>query len=414
MKHVIIGTGPAGVTAAETLRGIDPEAEILMFGEEPGVPYARMAIPYYLNDKIAEEGTALRKQTDFYSEKHIEVMNQKVTSVDGAGKSITLDNGETVPFDRLLIASGSSPVRPNIPGFDSARVHSCWTLADARNIHRLAMPDTHVVLMGAGFIGGIILEALARRGVKLHVVEMENRMVPRMMNETSGAMLKSWCEQQGVEIYTGTSVQSIEDCSDGVKATLSNGVTLSAVLVVSAVGVQPNVDFLTGSGVDLATGVPVNDYLETNVEGIFAAGDVAHGKDFSSEQYHIQAIQPTAVDHGRIAAHNMAGHQIVHQGSLNMNILDTLGLVSASFGEWQGVSGGESVELVQPEQFRYLQLQFDDDCLVGANSVGHCDHIGVIRGLIQSKVRLGVWKARLMRNPLRLMEAYIDSTQLVS
>ena len=126
----------------------------------------------------------------------------------------------------------------------------------------------------------------------------------------------------------------------------------------------------------------------------------------------IQAIQPTAVEHGRIAAHNMvAGCPVAHTGNLNMNVLDTLGLISSSFGLWQGVDGGESAELLDAERFRYLNLQFKEDCLVGASSLGLTDHVGVLRGLIQSGKGLGVWKERLMRDPTRIMEAYLGAVQ---
>jgi NAD(P)H-nitrite reductase large subunit len=126
----------------------------------------------------------------------------------------------------------------------------------------------------------------------------------------------------------------------------------------------------------------------------------------------VLAIQPTAAEHGRIAASNMAAAgSSMHQGSVVMNVLDTLGLISSSFGAWQGVRGGDSAELSDPARYRYLSLQFDDDVLVGANCLGLTQHIGVLRGLIQSRLRLGKWKARLLRDPTRIMEAYLGATQ---
>jgi NAD(P)H-nitrite reductase large subunit len=265
--------------------------------------------------------------------------------------------------------------------------------------------------MGAGFIGSIILEALAARGVDLTVVELENRMVPRMMNEASGGLIKRWCEQRGVRVLTSTRVEAITG-GNPLAVSLSTGETLIANLVISATGVAPNTQFLEGSNVDIDQGILVNEYLESSVANLFAAGDVAQGRDFSTGDYTIQAIQPTAVDHGRVAASNMtSGHEQLHRGSLNMNVLDTMGLVSTSFGAWEGVSGGESAELNAPDRFQYLNLQFHDDVLVGANTLGHTNHIGVMRGLIQTGLHLGVWKDRLLDNPLCLMEAYVAATQ---
>jgi NAD(P)H-nitrite reductase large subunit len=146
---------------------------------------------------------------------------------------------------------------------------------------------------------------------------------------------------------------------------------------------------------------------------IYAAGDVARGKDFCTGGDSVQAVQPTAANHARIAARNMAGRATPHRGSINMNVLASLRLVSASFGQWMGVDGGDSSELSDPESFSFLNLQFQDDVLVGASSLGLTEHVGVVRGLIQSRVRLGAWKARLRKDPTRIMEAYVGRPQAV-
>lgn len=411
MDHVIIGAGPAGVIAAESLREIDPNSTIRLIGDEPEPPYSRMAIPYCLIDRVPEAGTYLRKTDRHFENLKIELLQDQAVSVSPAEGTIALASGASVPFDRLLVASGSSPASPPIDGIELPGVHPCWTLADYRNIAARADRDARVVLMGAGFIGCIILEALAVRGVDLTVVELENRMVPRMMNDASGGLIKRWCEQQGVRVLTSTRVEGISG-GDPLDVTLSDGTSLAADLVISATGVVPNTQFLDGSGVDIEHGVLVDDRLETSVAGIFAAGDVAQGRDFSTGSYSVQAIQPTAVEHGRVAASNMIeGREQLHRGSLNMNVLDTMGLVSISFGAWEGVSNGESTELNDPNAFQYLSLQFDGDVLVGANALGHTQHVGVLRGLIQTGLHLGPWKDRLIDNPLRLMEAYVAATQ---
>ena len=411
MNYVIIGAGPAGVIAAEALRRIDSAASVKVIGDEPEAPYSRMAIPYCLIDRVAEEGTHLRKTDGHFDDLNIEVINDRALSVSPIEGSLALESGTTVSYDRLLVATGSTPISPPIEGMDLPGVHPCWTLADYRNIAARADKGAKVVLMGAGFIGSIILEALAARGVDLTVVELENRMVPRMMNEASGGLIKRWCEQRGVRVLTSTRVDGITG-GDPLAVSLSNGETLTANLVISATGVAPNTQFLQGSGVNIDQGILVNERLESSVENLFAAGDVAQGRDFSTGDYTIQPIQPTAVDHGRVAASNMtSGHAQLDRGSLNMNVLDTMGLVSTSFGAWEGLGGGESAELNDPDRFQYLNLQFHEDVLVGANTLGHTDHIGVLRGLIQTGLHLGVWKDRLLKNPLCLMEAYVAATQ---
>ena len=205
MIYVVVGSGPAGVVATEQLRKLDPLANITLVGAEPEPPYSRMAIPYYLTSKIEERGTYLRKNSSHYESLGINVVQQRATSIDTEFNRLITDDGAVRRYDKLLIATGASPVVPPVPGIDSPGVHNCWTLEDARAIVKLAKPGASVVLMGAGFIGCIILESLALRNVNLTVVEMENRMVPRMMNDVSGNMIKSWCELKGCLLYTSPS-----------------------------------------------------------------------------------------------------------------------------------------------------------------------------------------------------------------
>lgn len=416
MHHVIIGAGPAGVTAAESIRQHDQESRVTVIHGEPGEPYSRMAIPYYLVGQIGAEGAEMRKDANHFSSLGIDIVHGSVTGLDASAGFVKLDDGSKIPYDRLLIASGSSPVRLPIPGIDLPGVVNCWTLNDAHQIADVCHPGNRAVLIGAGFIGCIILEALARSGVDLTVVEAENRMVPRMMNEVSGGLIKRWCEGLGVNIHTSSRVHEIDEVVGAsgqrqLRVVLDGGETYEADMVIAATGVRPNIAFLSGSGVEIDNGIVVDDCFRTNLPGVFAAGDVCQGYDFSTGSKMVQAIQPTAVDHGRYAAANMVGIPMPHPGSINMNILDTMGLVSSSFGLWMGVEGGDSAELVDLDGFRYINLQFSDDVLVGASSLGLTNHVGVLRGLIQSKCRLGSWKEVLLDNPMRFVEAYIATSQ---
>ncbi len=415
MAHVIIGAGPAGVIAAENLRKAAPDAAIKVIGDEAGAPYSRMAIPYLLTGAIDEAGTLLRKCPDHYSRHNIDLVHDRVEAVASGAQQVRLAGGDTLSYDSLLIATGSRPVPPPIPGIDLAGVYPCWTLEDARNVARLATKGSKVVLMGAGFIGCIILESLALRGVELTVIEMEQHVVPRMLNEVPARLIEEWCASKGVRILTATRAIAIEQVGSeaGLAVTLDNGETLAADLVIAATGVRPNIAFLEGSGIATDQGVLVDRQLRSSVSNIFAAGDVAQGVDFSTGNYSVHAIQPTAADHGRIAALNMAGRDIESQGSVIMNVLATLGLVSSSFGLWQGAAGGDSAELIEAERYRYLRLQFEDDVLVGSTSLGLTQHVGVLRGLIQGRIRLGRWKDRLMADPTRIMEAYLAATRAI-
>ncbi|MFN4064436.1 MAG: FAD-dependent oxidoreductase, partial [Parazoarcus communis] len=179
-------------------------------------------------------------------------------------------------------------------------------------------------------------------------------------------------------------------------------------------GVAPNVAFLEGTGVHVAKGVLVDDKLETSVPGIYAAGDVAEAPDLFTGAHLVAAIQPNAADQARVAALNMAGRQTRLNGVLAINVLDTLGLISTSFGQWWGETadkGGQGVEHVDETRSRYLSLQFKDDVLIGATSIGLTEHVGALRGLIHGQVRLGKWKDRLLETPLAFVEAYVATSQ---
>jgi NAD(P)H-nitrite reductase large subunit len=258
------------------------------------------------------------------------------------------------------------------------------------------------------------MEALAARGVDLSVVEMGDRMVPRMMGPTAGGMIRDWCESKGVRVYTSTRIEAVEPGAP-LRVRLSNGQTLEADLLISAAGVKPTIGFLADSGITCLQGVLTDEHMQTNVPGIYAAGDCAQAYDKVSGQTIISAIQPNAAEQARVAALNMARHpqppQAELKGVTQINVLDTLGLISASFGNWQGVPGGEHVELTDAAAHRHLSLQFQDDVLVGCNSVGWTEHVGVMRGLVEGQVPLGAWKDQLLRNPTLLAEAYLAAAQ---
>ena len=413
MKYVILGNGPAGVIAAEMIRKRAPHDQIVMIGCEDAPPYSRMAIPYLLMGNIQESGTYLRKEVDHFEKLKIEQVRAKASSIDLKAKKLELE-GQSISFDKLLIATGSVPIQPPIPGMDLPGVHPCWTLEDARAIAKLAKPGSRVLQMGAGFIGCIILEALASRKVELTVVEMGDRMVPRMMTSVAGGMIKKWVQEQGVKVFTDTKVESIAKADSSLKVTLSNGKAFEVDLVISATGVKPNIAFLKSSGLEMHTGILVNEQMQTSHPDVYAAGDVTESIDFSTGDRIVNAIQPNAAEQARIAAISMTGGDAQSLGALQINILDTLGLISSSFGLWAGAKGGSHIELVDPTAYKYLRLEFLGDVLVGATCVGTTEHIGVLRGLIQGKIPLGDWKETLLGDPTKVMDAYLATGQAQS
>ena len=411
LRHLVIGNGPAGVTAAETLRAQRPGDAITLLGDEPEPPYSRMAIPYLLEGDIDEAGTYLRKAPDHFDRLGIACLRGRAVSLDAASRVVTLADGRRLSYDRLLLAVGSSPASPPVPGIDLPGVLTCWTLADSRRIAAAVHGGSRVIQMGAGFIGCIIMEAIVARGARLTLVEMADRMVPRMMPPGAAALLRSWCEAKGVRVMTGTRIARIEPAGSHLRVITAEGDVLEAEVVISATGVKPNIGWLAGSGVATAVGILVDRRLATSADGVYAAGDCVESEELGTGLRIVNAVQPDAVDQARIAALNMAGRDARLPGTLQMNVLDTFGLVSTSFGQWQGVPGGAHVEVSDPRGRRYLRLEFDGEVLVGATCLGHTEQVGAIRGLIQGRTRLGPWKEKLLRDPTLLAAALVARMQ---
>jgi NAD(P)H-nitrite reductase large subunit len=409
--HVIIGGGPAGINAIETIRQLDAGATITLISDERA--YARMALPYFLAKEIPAAHLDTGSDEYFDRLRVTRRIGRRAERIDSSARTVELDDGEVITFDTLLIATGSAPIQPPIPGADGRHVHNLWTLADAIKVMESAEAKRpSVVLIGAGFIGLIILNALHKLGWKLAVVELEGQILPRMLDRRGAEAAEAWLRARGIDVYTGCSVRAIKGARKK-SVLLSDGQTLSATFVVLSTGIRPNVGFLNGSGVHVEKGVVVDAHLQTNVSGIFAAGDVAQGPNLLGGPPVIHAIQTTAVDHGRIAGANMVGHTRTYAGSLVMNILDVANLHCTSFGRWQDT--GDTTVVWNAARPVYRKLVWDGTRLVGGIIVGPIEDttmltdVGMLKGLIQSQVDLAEWKHYLHERPWDLRRVYVAS-----
>ncbi|MEW8506417.1 MAG: FAD/NAD(P)-binding oxidoreductase [Candidatus Thiodiazotropha sp.] len=416
MQHVIIGAGPAGVVAAESIRRFDKSSTVTLVSNEAERPYSRLAIPRLLQGKIAEKDTYLRCGQDYFAANSIDVRKGSVIKVDTRNDRIDLADGTRLEYDRLLIATGSRPHNPPIPGCELPGVLNCWTLNDARKIVGQLGFNSRLIVVGGGFIGLVIIDALARAGVRLELIERGERLLPHLMNDTSSRLIRSWCESKGIVVRTCVDVQAIESSKETRKSAkseskqlylvLDNGDSLATDMVIFATGTKMNTAFLEGSEIAYDQGVLVDERLNTTKPNVFAAGDVCQGLGFSTGGRRVQAVQLTASEHGRIAAANMCGLQASYPGSINMSVLDTLGLISGSFGVWNDNEQSESASFSSSAEYSYLNLQFDEDRLVGASNVGNAEHLQLLPRLIHARIPLKTWKKRLMDDPRRINEVY--------
>jgi NADPH-dependent 2,4-dienoyl-CoA reductase/sulfur reductase-like enzyme/nitrite reductase/ring-hydroxylating ferredoxin subunit len=305
-RIVIIGGGAAGFAAAEMLRRQEYRGSIVMLSDDAAPPVDRPNLSKdFLAGSAPEDWVPLRPD-DFYTDAAIELrLNTEVASIDTTARHVVLAGGATVPYDRLLLATGAEPVRLPIAGADQPHVHVLRSLADCRAIIEAAKGARRAVVIGASFIGLEAAAALRTREIEVHVVCLGQRPMERVLGPAMGDFVRALHEAHGVIFHLGDTVTAI----DGTRATLKSGVVLDADLVVVGVGVRPRLALAEKAGLTLDRGVSVNAYLETSAVGIYAAGDIARWPDPHSKADIRVEHWVVAERQGQTAARNMLGQR---------------------------------------------------------------------------------------------------------
>ena len=412
-RHLIIGGGTAGINAIRTIREEEGEkSQITLVSAER--PYSRMVLPYYLDRSIAESRVFTATASVLAGWQVVTQLGKRATHLDVKANVCTLDDGTKVEYDDCLVATGSSAVRAPVPGADGKGVHSFWTLEQARGVIAQVKPGSHVVMVGAGFISFTILNSILALGAKLTIVEIAPRILPRMIDAEGATLVQSWLEDHGVTVRTSSAVTAVEDAKSKKRLRFKSGADILADVVIMATGIRTNLDWLKDSGITINRGVVVDDHLRSNVPNVYAAGDVAEGKDLVTGEPAVHAIEPTAQEHGRVVGANMAGKAVSYRGSLLVNIVEVCHLDMASFGAWED---GKAVAISGARKDRpaYRKLLFHGDRLTGAIIMGPSSDIwttndvGMLKGLVQTGVHLGRWKDHLAKNPFDIKPAFIAS-----
>jgi NADPH-dependent 2,4-dienoyl-CoA reductase/sulfur reductase-like enzyme/nitrite reductase/ring-hydroxylating ferredoxin subunit len=305
-RIVIVGGGAAGFAAAEMLRRQDYRGSVTMLSNDDAPPVDRPNLSKdYLAGSAPEDWLPLRPD-EFYRECAIDLrLNTEVVSIDAGARNVVLADGKTVPYDRLLLATGAEPVRLPIPGVDQPHVHVLRSLADCRAIIGLTKGARRAVVIGASFIGLEAAASLRARDIEVHVVGLEQRPMERVLGPDMGNFIRALHEEHGVIFHLGDTVTTI----DGKRATLKSGAAIEADLVVLGVGVRPRLALAEKAGLTIDRGVAVNARLETSVPGVYAAGDIARWPDRHSGQNIRVEHWVVAERQGQVAARNMLGQR---------------------------------------------------------------------------------------------------------
>lgn len=373
MRYVILGTGPAGVFAVEAIRKADPEATVTVVSPEP--PYSPCLLSRFVAGRLAREGLLFREALDGPG---VEVRTGGAVALDASGRTVSLDDGTALPYDRLLVAVGARPVLPDVPGVDLDGVLCFKTLADAERLAALAPSLGHAVVVGAGLAGLEAAEALTTRGVRVTVLEALDRVLPLVLGPGAAARVERTVREAGVDVRPGSRLGSI--LGDGrVEAVVADGEEVPADAAVLTVGVAPRIGWLEGSGVLTRRGVAVDEGMATSVAGVYAAGDVAElpGPDGEGR---VLAIWPVAARGGRVAGLNMAGVEAKLGVPEVVNVARLFGLPVVAGGEATGDD-----EWSSEESGVYRRLVFRSGALVGFEWVGAVEGTGVLLSLAASR-----------------------------
>jgi nitrite reductase (NADH) large subunit len=322
----IIGNGAAGTTAAEQIRKRDAKGNISIITDENLPFYWRIRLPDYVAGEVSEEALLAKKES-WYRDQDIELkLGTRITDADPKEKHIVTDGGEILPYDYLLVATGSHSFIPPIQGSDKEGVFALRSVQDARNIISWAGGGEEVILIGGGLLGLEAGNALRKLGKRVMVVEFFPRLLPRQLDTDGAKRLQEMMEKMGFSFRLGAKTQEItgEGKVNGVK--LESGEFLPGSMVIISAGVRPNLELVEPLGLDHDKGIQVDDRLRTNQEGVYAAGDVA---EFNGIPY---GIWPAALDQGRIAGTNMAGGDLVYPGTTMATSLKVVGIDLASAG----------------------------------------------------------------------------------
>lgn len=380
MKYVIIGNSAGAVGCIEGIRRYDKNGHIVLIASEPHHTYSRPLISYLLQGKTDEQRMKYRPD-DFYKQMGVEEhLGVTVTAIDAAKKTLTLDNGQKIGFDKLLTATGSTPFVPPAKGLEKVKKQFTFmTLDDAHRLKKAINKNSRVLIVGAGLIGLKCAEGIAESVKELTVVDMSDRILSSILTEKSAPLVQKHLERHGIKFILGDSVAEFGEKT----ATLNKSDRkLDFDVLVMAVGVRPATGLLKEAGAEIDRGVLVDKHCQTSLLDIYAAGDCTQGYDAVSGEQRVLALLPNAYLQGECAGANMVGQETVFDKGVAMNSIGFWGLHIMTAGAYEGHTVVESTET------SYKCLYIKNNLLVGYIIIGDVRRAGIYTALIREKRNL--------------------------
>jgi len=383
LKYVIIGNSAAGIGAVEGIRSIDKQGEITIITDEAHHTYSRPLISYLLLGKVTEESMRYRGE-NFYKDNNCAVLADSVAEkIDTITKDVVLKYGKKVPYDRLLVATGSSPFVPPIQGLDAVwKKFTFMSLDDALKLDAELNTDKRVLIVGAGLIGLKCAEGIHERVKQITVLDLAPRILSSILDDDGAKLVQSHLESKGIGFKLSANIKSIRFNT----ATLDSGETIEFDILVLAVGVRPNTALLNGVA-KIEKGIVVNGKSETSSPGIYAAGDCSQTLDISSGQSKIMALLPNAYMQGECAGINMAGGDKSFDKAIPMNAIGFFGLHIITAGNYSGSVYAEGIT-TDNGKGNYRRIFYSDNKLNGYILIGNVEKAGIYTSLIRERTPL--------------------------
>jgi len=390
MTYVIVGNSAASVAAVESIRMYDKTGKIQVISDEPHHVYSRPQITYLLGEKVTVDKMDFRPK-DFYEKNSVEaILGKRVEKINFSNKQVVLDDQTELSYDKLLIATGGTPFVPSIKGVKTGNVHTFTKWADVTKIKASIddKPKPNVVVIGAGMIGLKAVEGFVNIGIKPTVIELAGRVLSLALDETGSKLMGEHLESLGVRTICKNTVGEVLSENNKVKELiLQDGSKIPCDILIVAIGVVPNISLVKDSGMRLGRGIVVNEQMESSIDEIYSAGDVAEAYDVLTENKRVLPIWPNAIEQGRVAGANMAGQKAKFKGGFGMNSIEVCGLSTISVG-LANVSGEEyeSISKFDEKKKTYRKIVMrKDGKIVGASFVKDVEIAGIFKKLIEEE-----------------------------